>query len=360
VAEANATDVQLDELKNLNDGLALQARSSEQARLDASRAQEAAEAEAAVMRRALSESKHDGERFPNEAELQAQHARDLAAQHALASQHLADVVARESAKRREEHESLVRLARQEHDSIVCSLRAELVAVAGELGQARESYDRLVADWRSELVANAATAGPHLADMLAQESTRRHEEHDVLIRLARQEHDSIVGALRTELSSVIGELGQTRASYDRLVGDRRSEMEANATTTDPKLLVEVLVLRERMTQATIEKKELQVTYDLHIEAARVAHGQCREELILKNAQVMFVSADLDRSREAAAKSNRERELLTAQLLQQQRERGQGGQSSRCLLAARPSDAPNYGNDDSHPTSHGLCQGQPWRW
>ena len=83
------------------------------------------------MRQALSEvrleSEKLSERLPNEAELQAQHLNALAAQRALASQHLADALARESAKRREEH-----------DSIVCTLRAQLLAIVGELGLARAS------------------------------------------------------------------------------------------------------------------------------------------------------------------------------------------------------------------------------
>ena len=89
VSEAHATDAQLDNLRRLNDGLVSQARSSEQARLDASRAQEAAEAGVAVMRQALSEvrleSEKLSERLPNEAELQAQHLKALAAQRAVAS-----------------------------------------------------------------------------------------------------------------------------------------------------------------------------------------------------------------------------------------------------------------------------------
>ena len=160
-SEARSTEAQLDSLRRLNDELISQARSSEQARLDASRAQEAAEKEVGVMRQTLSEARLDVERLPNEAGLQAQHMKALAVQHALASQHLADVVASESAKRREEHDALVRLARQEHDSIVCALRAELLAAAGELGQARESYHRLSAERPSVMEANATTADPQL-------------------------------------------------------------------------------------------------------------------------------------------------------------------------------------------------------
>ena len=204
------------------------------------------------MRQALSEvrleSEKLSERLPNEAELQAQYLKALAAQRALASHDLADALARESAKRREEH-----------DSVVCTLRAQLL-------------------------------------------------------------------------STVGELGLARASCDRLVADRGLVMEAHATTADPQLLVEVLVLRERMTQAIIEKRERQeasvlaashfegarVAHGISLETARVAHGLCREELILKSAQVMYVSADLDRSREATAKHSRERELLATQLAQQQRE------------------------------------------
>ena len=127
-----------------------------------------------------------------------------------------------------------------------------------------------------------------------------------MRQARQEHDSIVGALRAELLTRSGELGQARESYDRLVAACGTVVESHGTPTDPQLLVEVLVLRERMAQAIIEKKKLQETsvlaashleaariaHGTSLEAARLAHGSCREELTLKNAQVIFISADLE--------------------------------------------------------------------
>jgi hypothetical protein len=165
-SEAHSTGVQLYDLRRINDGLVSQVSSVEQALVQATNVHQAAQARAATLLRDA-RLRFEEELPRSEAALQEQHVKDLAAQCALASQSIADALAHESAKRREEHDVLVRMARQEHDSIVCSLKAELLAGVGELGQARESYDRLVADRRSVMEANATTGD-------VQEKGRRHE------------------------------------------------------------------------------------------------------------------------------------------------------------------------------------------
>ena len=123
-----------------------------------------------------------------------------------------------------------------------------------------------------LATQRASASQSLADALARESAKRREEYEAMVRQARHEHDSIVGALRTELLTKDGELGRAPESYDSLVADRGKAVEAHATPADPQLLVEVLVLRERMAQAYVERKESQEATAIaasHLEASRLA-------------------------------------------------------------------------------------------
>ena len=116
-SEAHATDVQLNDLRRINDGLVSQISSAEQVLLQANNAHQTAQARAAIeLQDAMLRFEEELPR--SKAALREQHAKDLAAQRALASQSLADALAHESAKRREEYDAMVRQAHHEHDSIV--------------------------------------------------------------------------------------------------------------------------------------------------------------------------------------------------------------------------------------------------
>ena len=130
-SEAHATAVQLNDLRRINDGLVSQISSAEQVLLQANIAHQTAQAPAAIE---LQDARlRLEEELPRStAALRERHVKDLAAQRALASQSLADTLAHETARRREEYEAMVRNARHEHDSIVGALRTELLTKDGNL------------------------------------------------------------------------------------------------------------------------------------------------------------------------------------------------------------------------------------